>query len=626
MIFKFKEGGTWIPPLASYQPVTVTDEGGLPVATASSSKSSNLTDKDLIEMMSKLDGLPSDMERLTTMLSNFYIDQQHSPYPNTANIASRYLAALTQMRTANFNKKEYDNAFNIIQQNGGINEVAVDERGYLYCMNAERDFKLIRPEDLKNNQGYQPLTNSELLYLRAYNPDQAFNQSIIGVVQNGIGIKTVTDMIKNIISSLGSSETQQQGYVSAPAGKLINGIKELTQATLKASQEGIKYDGTSQDLYSYDIINKNSKNQIDMAMAYILNTLPENAKSLLKTKTRNGSDKEVQQLIEVLISSQVDSTQKFSLDLEAGPSKDKITASKKGESSSSKSAFPGLDPVSLMQAGYGEKQMVTIQTAEGGQNALQIPTVRMPITTKEGKSLGTKATLSDVSESGFAGYLDFENVSMGGTMIPSSGLQDVAVNATALYAGYLPMDVEEYNKTGNIRPDIKMLQRYKEAQAEVKEEQATTPEQINAIYVKHNLPVIYTPNGDVVSTYRKFGIINGTAFDQAFQDNPEFDEYIFETSDQNEIANALSIVQKGRNKEDRLSYDSKSWYNSLGIGDYNHVYKGTIFIPINEDYFTSTAGFGIDITAEQAEAIEAKQQAEPREKAANTYYVNPGKL
>lgn len=626
MIFKFKEGGTWIPPLASYQPVTVTDEGGLPVATASSSKSSNLTDKDLIEMMSKLDGLPSDMERLTTMLSNFYIDQQHSPYPNTANIASRYLAALTQMRTANFNKKEYDNAFNIIQQNGGINEVAVDERGYLYCMNAERDFKLIRPEDLKNNQGYQPLTNSELLYLRAYSPDQAFNQSIIGVVQNGIGIKTVTDMIKNIISSLGSSETQQQGYVSVPAGKLINGIKELTQATLKASQEGIKYDGTSQDLYSYDIIDKNSKNQIDMAMAYILNTLPENAKSLLKTKTRNGSDKEIQQLIEVLISSQVDSTQRFSLDLEAGPSKDKITASKKGESSSSKSAFPGLDPVSLMQAGYGEKQMVTIQTAEGGQNALQIPTVRMPITTKEGKSLGTKATLSDVSESGFAGYLDFENVSMGGTMIPSSGLQDVAVNATALYAGYLPMDVEEYNKTGNIRPDIKMLQRYKEAQVEVKEEQATTPEQINAIYVKHNLPVIYTPNGDVVSTYRKFGIINGTAFDQAFQDNPEFDEYIFETSDQNEIANALSIVQKGRNKEDRLSYDSKSWYNSLGIGDYNHVYKGTIFIPINEDYFTSTAGFGVDITAEQAEAIEAKQQAEPREKAANTYYVNPGKL
>ena len=76
MIFKFKEGGTWIPPLASYQPVTVTDEGGLPVATptASSSKSSNLTDKDLIEMMSKLDGLPNDMEKLTTVLSNFYID------------------------------------------------------------------------------------------------------------------------------------------------------------------------------------------------------------------------------------------------------------------------------------------------------------------------------------------------------------------------------------------------------------------------------------------------------------------------------------------------------------------------------------------------------------------------
>ena len=76
MIIKFQQGGAALPPLVSYQPVTVTGGATAGASTKSTkdSTSSDLTDKDLLEMLEKLDGLPSDMALLTNTLQNFYID------------------------------------------------------------------------------------------------------------------------------------------------------------------------------------------------------------------------------------------------------------------------------------------------------------------------------------------------------------------------------------------------------------------------------------------------------------------------------------------------------------------------------------------------------------------------
>lgn len=615
MIFKFQQGGTYVPPLVTYTPVMAKQEAA--AATTAPKDTEDLTDSDLLKLLDKLDGLPNDMDTIKRALQNFYINKKYSPVQGTSNIASRYIAILAQIRTANFNRKEYDDAFKIVSDNGGINEVAVDERGRLFCMNADQDFRLLRPEELKDNSDYIPLTNSELLKYRARNPELAFNTSILGVVRNGIGINTVTDMINKVVDRLGNNDSEKSGYISTPKGNLITGIKELTTAIASAQQQGVKYNGTVDDLYKYKIVDSNQKSQIANAISYIYSTLPENAKTLLKTKTNDGSAEQCYQLIEKLIASQVDATQKFDITLEA--SNDGGSGKSKGSSSS---RFPKMDPASMVQAGYGQKQMVTIQTASGGQNAIQVPTVKMLITSKEGKSLGP-STLADVAQSGFGGYLDFENTSMGGTMIPYVGQSLVAVDANALHVGYLPMDLEEFERHGNIRPDINLLARYNEAQKYVREHNITEPDEINAVYQEHRLPIIYDEKGDVLPTYRKFGMINGTTFSEAFAEDPTFDDYIHETEDKNIITNTLNIVQKGRTEDTQYQYDEKSWYNSLGIGDYSHVYEGTVFIPVNEDYFMGSAGYNPDVTTEQAAVIEAQQQAAQREEAANRHYVKP---
>lgn len=612
MILKFQSGG--IAPLVSYEPVTVT--GGTATTSSGGSSSSDLTDEDLLKLLKDLDGLPSDINTLTHSLQNFYIDQQYNPFHSTSNIASRYIGIISQMKNAKFNHEQYKEAQDHVMQNGGINEYAIDEHGRLYCMNNEGDVKLLRPEQLKNNSEYQALTNSELLHYRAHN--LPFKNELLTIVKNGIGMKSVTDIIQEVIGNIGTTSTSRESYAKTKATSMLKGLEDFKRASQESDGS---YNPTVENLYKSKLLTKSQAEQAQQAFDYVWNTLPENAKTLLKIKGGTGEEKGAKILIMKLLGSTLDSESSFSLDLEDSPT---MSSSKSG----SKSGGNGfeMDPVQLLMNGYGQDQKITIQTGAGGNNGIEVNTVRMPIVSKEGKSIGTNATLDDITTSGFSGYLDFENASMGGTMIPTVGFSNIAVNGTALYTAYLPIDIKEYNNTGNIKPDIAMLGRYKQAQDIIAQQNITDPEQINAIYQEHQLPIMYGPDGDVLTNYIQFGIVNATALESAFNEDVSFDDYLSETTDENIITNTLSIINNGRDSKDKIEHDSKSFWDSILGTDYDHVYKGTVFIPVNNDYFTATAGFGKYPSPMEAQTIEAKQQAAQRQKIASDTYVNPGRL
>ena len=619
MIFKFQQGGSAIPPLVSYEPAMVTDDGTSEIDTTKESpkESSDLTDKDLLKMLEKLDGLPNDMQVLTETLQNFYIDQQYSPFPNTVNIASRYLQALFLMRTANFNRKQYDNAFNIVSNNGGINELAINERGQLVCVNSDGDFKFLLPEQLKDNPDYAPVYNAELLKMRAYSPELANNNEVLSIVSNGIGMKSILELVSQVINDLGSTEKVDEGFTSTSSKELLNGLKAFQKASLEASKNGQNFDGTVDNLYKGKLLTQSQAEQAEAALRFIYRSLTPNAQTLLKVKASQPTEEGAVQMLGELIQSKITNRTEFTMTIDTPTSKTANDSPKSGTFDAIQ-----LDPVALLQAGYGQKQTITILTGEGGQNGIQVPTVSMPIVSKDGQSMGV-GTLSDVATSGFAGYLDLENVTMGGVRIDPTGFQNVAVNGTQLYTAYLPIDLEKYNDTGNIRPDIDMLKRLKVAQDEIKEGNITDKNKINQIYQKYKLPAMFDGNGNVLTNYQKFALINGAAIQQAFQENAEVAKWLSETTDENIVNNVLNIIQKGRGKEERIQFNKKNWYNGM-FNSYDHVYKGTIFIPVNEDYFTYSAAMGESLTPGQAQDIEARQQATLREAAANKSYNNPG--
>lgn len=623
MIFKFQQGGT-TPPFVAYQPVIVSDkrttatqEEVLAAKATKESESGKLSSKDLYTMLKeKLKGLPNDVNIAMNQLQQLeQLTSMDFDGSFTQNIESKYLSTLQTMNQLSFSREQYDKALDNVKSNGGLNEAAIDQYGQVYMTNG-KDYKLMSPEKAKQS-GWKQMTNQDLLYLRANDPSLSGKDEILNIVNNGIGIDKVTEYIQKCIQGLGASKSEENLYANVNAGTILKGLNDFKQAVAQSGN----YDATVQDLYSGKLMTKDSAEQAQQALTYIYRSLPNNMKSLLKTRTKGGTDDEALVMIGQLISSKTSPEKSFELKLE-DTALDHQEKSGKGDKDPHSIEGLSMSPVDMLQAGYGQKNDFTIQTAAGASNGIQIPTVQMPIT-KKGEGIGM-ASLSDVASSDYAGYLDFSNAFMGDVQIPQAGMQNIAIDGTALYTAYLPLDMQYFNDTGQKRPDIAMLGRYKQAQNEIRQSGTKDPRQINAIYKNHNLPVMYSPNGDILTNYIKFGIVNGTALDNAFGDEAKVADYLSETTDKNTIANTLNILNKGRGEKNKVEYDEKSWWDSISpvFNDYTHVYKGTIFMPINDDYFTYSAAAGSKPTTAQAEMIEARQQA--ANKTRN--YVNPGQL
>lgn len=606
MIFKFQQGGSVIPPLVSYQPAMVTSDGTsgttnvVGSSKSSSEESSDLTDKDLLKMLEKLDGLPNDMQALTKVLQDFYIDQQYSPFPNTANIASRYLQALLMMKDANFNKKQYDNAFNTIINNGGINELAINERGQLICVNKDGDFKYLKPEQLAQTSDYQPVTNSELLRLRAYNPELVYDNKILGVVSNGIGINNVIKYIKDSISNLGTTDISQQGYISTQQGQIITGIQTLTKAIQTASQNGIKFDGTTQDLYQYKIINKTQKEQADAALKYIYTTLPENAKTLLKTRTNSGTDQDAQKLIATIISSQIDYTNQYDIELKAGKTAQKASKDTSGTKDATEQETSFLS--NIQQSIGGSTQGMTIDTGTGIQ--MTVEGSYYPQVTKPNGDAITDTSMSQMLADSHLMSLIKNNKSItyGDQKITPEQLKNITYNNTGVLRANLPIKSD-----GTVNLDL--LVQYQQAEAEMNA--TNDPQKRGEILKKHGLSDLLKSNG--TPDEKKFGafiVAEGYTTERNGIKKSDFVKYIKDPSDEQiDLIKRSLTTGTGKDKQ-TPEIDTFSYFNPLdyifGVDD---IFKAAVYIPISSNQLTAITGANQHIDYDEAMNLEQKYQS-----------------
>ena len=607
MIFKFQQGGSTIPPLVSYQPIMITNSGASETAsTAGSSKSSeessDLTDKDLLKMLEKLDGLPNDMQALTKVLQNFYIDQQYSPSPNTTNIASRYLQALQMMRTINFNRKQYDNAFNIISNNGGINELAINEKGQLICVNEKGDFKYLKPEQLTQITDYRPVTNSELLKLRAYSPELANDNNILGVIANGIGIKGVIEYIQQFINNLGTSDNSTQGYVTTQQGQIINGITTLTSAIQEASQQGIKFDGTTQDLYQYKILNKSQKEQADAALSYIYRMLPENAKTLLKVRTPNGTSEDAQKLIATIIASQIDVTNHYDIELKAGK-----TAQSIGKSSNAGTKDSTEQETSLihnvMQSIGGTDTQLKVDRGDGIQMTVNGSTYNR-VTKPNGDSIGDTSLSNMLDLSGLGSIIkDTHLITFGDQKITPEQMRNITYNNTGIVRANLPI-----NSDGTV--NLKLLEQYQQAENEINAlGENATQEQISNIFEKHDLKSLLTPNGKPdITKFGAFIVTEGYTTKSNGIKDTDFVKKIDDPTDaQIELIKESLAIGTGKDRK-KPDIDTFDWWNPFDYFSVDDIYKAAIYIPITNNQLAAVTGANQHIDYDEAMQLEDKYQ------------------
>lgn len=602
MIFKFQQGGT-TPPFVAYQPVIVSDkrttatqEEVLAAKATKESESGKLSSKDLYTMLKeKLKGLPSDVNIAMSQLKQLeQLTQMDFDGSFTQNVESKYLSTLQTMNQLSFSREQYDKALDNVKSNGGLNEAAIDQYGQVYMTNG-KDYKLMSPEKAKQS-GWKQMTNQDLLYLRANDPSLSGKDEILNVVNNGIGISQVTKMIQDSIGNLGTNSSSETAYATTQQGQLIQGLNDF----IKAAQETGQYDASIEDLYKAQIINKTQAQQAQQAIAYIYKTLPQNAKSLLKTRTEGGTDKEALSLVSTLVLSKTSEEKSFTADLEGGPTKKSMSKDTNAGSKDDTDLKTSL-PLQVMQdMGGSDVAPVTIDKGDGVQMSVY-GSFFSAVNDKKGNPI-VNTSLQN--------------------MLAQSGLQDIVKNARSITFGDQKLTPEQlskitYNNTGIVRADLpvnedgtvklSVLDDFNAAMNEIKGLGNASKEQVEAIKAKYHLDQYLKDNGTPDPKHTApFILTEGYTTEKNGIEDTAFVKHIKNPTD-DQIQLIKDSLTVGTGKDAKVpDIDTFDWYNPFDWFGTENIYKATVYIPISNNVGAAVRGGNQNLDYDEALKYEMK--------------------
>lgn len=587
---KMQQGG--VAPFTIYRPAVVGGEQS--VSTRSSSSDSSKKDvtsyefvKDLFKEM-KGRGNPSDMNSIYIKVKNF-LDEQ-SLFGNEItpdDMATFFISIDEELNQTDSLKAKSDKAKELAINNDALNEYAVTSNGELVVQDQSGKIKTSRASLQEIfEQGYTPLTNEQLSNFRVYHPEYAGRVDFDAIVANGVGMSKIASHIKSIIPAIKSNQMKEDNYVS---NKLNQGIKALQEAPPGE--------------YKQTITQKSNLEQAQYALNYIKGMLPKN---MVKVLSINAQERGISpdQLIASLISSGSEVEQSVEYTAVTGK------GAKDGTGSSGSDGGNDMIPAIAFFNGLGEKETFIIQ--DKTQDGLKINVISAPITSK-GSNTGS-ITFDKLQASDFGGQLNMNQATMGDALISSTGRQNIVIDGR-IYQAELPIDQNAKNNEGIIKPDLRFLKNIEAADMELRslgidKSDPNSISKINEIYRKHNLPILYTISNNkltITSEYARFAIVNGIGTEDAFGDNPEFNDAIQEVSSDNERKQFEQFMQSNTNNS---KYKLDNGYSLFGMNwGETKLYKGTIYIPMVSSNISALGGTGYKAKGEEYNQIEAAQQA-----------------
>lgn len=602
MIFKFDQGGA-TPPYVAYQPVIVSDkrttttqEEAAAAKVASDSDKGKLTSKDLYTMLKeKLKGLPSDVDaamwKLQSVEESLNLDFFHD---FTSNIENKYLNALQTMNQLSFSREQYDKALDNVKSNGGLNEAAIDQYGQVYMTNG-KDYKLMSPEEAKQS-GWKQMTNQDLLYLRANDPSLSGKDEILNVVNNGIGISQVTKMIQDSIGNLGTNSNSETAYATTQQGQLIQGLNDF----IKAAQETGQYDASIEDLYKAQIINKTQAQQASQAIAYIYKTLPQNAKSLLKTRTEGGTDKEALNLISSLVLSKTSEDKSFTADLEGGPTKKSMSKDANTGSKDDTDMKTSL-PLQIMQdMGESNVAPITIDKGDGIQMSVY-GSFFSAVTDKKGDTITNTSLQNMLAQSGLQDIVkNVRNITFGDQKLTPEQLSKITYNNTGVVRAELPV-----NEDGTVK--LSVLDDFNAAMNEIKGLGNASREQVEAIKAKYHLDQYLKDDGTPDPKHTApFILTEGYTTEKNGIEDTAYVKHIKNPTD-DQIQLIKDSLTVGTGKDAKVpDIDTFDWYNPFDLFGTENIYKATIYIPISNNVGAAVRGGNQNLDYNEALKYEMK--------------------
>lgn len=626
LVPKKQKGGSFLNYFTDYailQPATEKPVAGSSPKTKEpkeEKEKGKISEKDLFGILNSVDGLPNEMKQLTTDMLNMY--QQAELFGDdidSRSLASLYAKNMYKVKEAGFNKKEYDKAYQILSKNDGLNEFAITENGKIVAYNKDQKLTNISVKEyLSNPSDYQAITNQQLLWLRAHDPQFVNNNNVFQITNNGIGINQIQKEIQDRLGNLGTSELNYSGNISVKDKNILAGAS-LIQQLSESEQANLGLDG----LYKAKIITKEQNQQAQKALQYIYGTLSTSAKTILALRSgdKENPEKGAMETIWNLISSKTSPTREVSMDLEnTDPTGAKQSKGKKGSG-----GIGDIDEsvASRFLSGYGAKEYFTINP--GTNLSIDVAANTMPLVKANGDQLGANTSLQEVSQGQFGGVLDWQKVTIGGRKIDPIYLDRVLVSDGQVRSIDFPVDA---NGNPDLRPTT--LEQKKKAEQEIAAagidinnvgDRAINANKINAIMQHNGLSAIYDKNGELIQgRWGRFAVMNGTADNRVLSQDPldSPNNFLSEITDDDRIDTYDRIIAEKTKTE--IKRDKNDW--GFLEGDYDMLMEGTIWIPLKVDYHASQAG--ITMTGAEAYELEKAQLQNNKRNQLLNQYNNPG--
>ncbi len=576
--------------------------------TTSSKGSGNKKEDSVADVMKDLfkdivgKGLPTDVNAVYGQMASFLRSVQTSGGElDSDDIASLYLRQMRAINELQFSKASFDQAKTNVTNNDGLNEFAVSQDGRLLVQNHESgEMTLMSVNDyMQNSNKYSALTNDQVLHMRAYGTP--FNNEILQVVNNGIGIRKIAEYIRNNIGSLGTNEFQQDGYTKKEAQSISTGIEHLRQLAQQGDSRAIgaiaSYAQAENGTYKETLSISNQDQQAVSALKYVYNILPNNMRTILSL---HGDP---MRLIADYISGKTSSNFEYQSSAITG----KAAKDSNGNSKSGGDDGLKLDAPTALISGKGYQDVIEFNP--GTSYAVTVTARHSGFQKKSGENMGNGITMQEATTSTLDQILDWNKATLGGSRINSTGYNRIMINNNDVVGVDLPVGQD------NSKPDFTMLKKLQLLDQELLkrgiEDTSNNWQQVNQICQEIGLPSKYKSDGHLNEySWNRFAAFQVTADDSVLTNKDAILNDILGIVEDDNIRNQYEQIIQKNNKNYKLGS------GFLGFGK-QALYQGTVFVPIKSNYTAAALSGGQNITMSQATSLELREREYDQSKIAN---------
>ena len=361
----------------------------------------------------------------------------------------------------------------LVDQQAG-SEVAVTDRGLIYAQNENGDIVKLTPKDFADNQDkYNPLSNDQLLYMREHSPEMAFKTDILNDLHNAVGMDAITKYLRDVITKFGTDELG--GYTTKDA-EVDRGLKAL----MEKGPDGF-----------YSFTDKEQLRDVNRALRYLYNGMPNNAKNLLRAKVavEGGDPSDPNDVSNIILQALYEHTSREkSVKFDKPATEyDPNQTGKKGGSGTDSLTHDTYPEALVSGSGLNPARYINIMPQNTGVTLHAYSQNAGPVLKNEKDRMNTtnlQVVLTDAY--GVSGVTNAQSVTFGDQLINPTDYKKVMVDGfTNMQRVYLPV---KHAPDGRITPDFEAQQKLEQVQQYIANNNGAVSDAWINSWLEENLP------------------------------------------------------------------------------------------------------------------------------------------